>query len=159
MTHEITIRTAKSEDAEDLIRVITHAQWLSINQQAPDRRLTIVRRQLEQALQNPQCHVLVAHHPEKGVVGFVSLQVGTHLVVDGNSGYVSELFVDETCRGQGVGKRLLNAVQQKAMELGCAKLRLINVKETESYRREFYKKNNWTEWGEAAVFYNNLDVK
>jgi GNAT superfamily N-acetyltransferase len=157
MTPEITIRPAESVDAEDLTRIISQLPYLSINQQNPEpRRLALIRRQLKRAMQDPQSHIFVAHQPDRGVVGFVSLHIEPYLIVGGNSGFVSELFIDETCRGQGVGQRLLAAAQDKARELDCVRVMLINAKKRESYRRGFYAKNGWTEWSEVAVFYHKL---
>jgi hypothetical protein len=51
----------------------------------------------------------------------------------GAEGYVSELFVREPARG-------------------CTRLSLINLRQRESYRRQFYVKAGWQERGTAANF-------
>jgi GNAT superfamily N-acetyltransferase len=66
--------------------------------------------------------------------------------------YVSELFVREAARGQNVGRRLLNLVQTEARRRGCARLSLINLRNRESYQRQFYVKAGWKERSEAANF-------
>ena len=55
-----------------------------------------------------------------GVAGFVigqKLAWGKHM-------YIDDLVVDEVCRGQGIGDRLLTACQQHAESLGCESLHL-----------------------------------
>ena len=50
-----------------------------------------------------------------GVAGFVvgqKLAWGKHM-------YIDDLVVDEVCRGQGIGDRLLTTCQQHAASLGC----------------------------------------
>ena len=73
-------------------------------------------------------------------------------------GYVSELFIKEQARGQGIGARLLEAVQAEARNRGCTRLMLLNVRKRESYQRGFYAKHGWEERPEAANFIFRLDV-
>jgi GNAT superfamily N-acetyltransferase len=70
----------------------------------------------------------------------------------GPEGYVSELFVRESARGQGVGGQLLDAIETEARARGCTRLSLINLRHRESYRRQFYVKAGWQERGAAANF-------
>jgi GNAT superfamily N-acetyltransferase len=72
--------------------------------------------------------------------------------VAGPEGYVSELFVREPARGQGVGGQLLDAIESEARARGCTRLSLINLRQRESYRRQFYVKAGWQERGTAANF-------
>jgi GNAT superfamily N-acetyltransferase len=65
---------------------------------------------------------------------------------------VSELFVRESARGQGVGRELLRNIETTARARGCARLSLINLRNRESYMRQFYVKAGWEERREAANF-------
>jgi GNAT superfamily N-acetyltransferase len=65
---------------------------------------------------------------------------------------VSELFIAESRRGQGIGARLLDTVAEEARSRGCARLLLLNIRKRESYERGFYRKHGWIEWEDAAVF-------
>jgi GNAT superfamily N-acetyltransferase len=60
--------------------------------------------------------------------------------------------VRHAARGQGVGRRLLEWVKTEARRRGCARLSLINLRNRESYRRQFYVKAGWSERAEAANF-------
>jgi GNAT superfamily N-acetyltransferase len=72
--------------------------------------------------------------------------------MSGPEGYVSELFVRDDARGRGVGRRLLSAIESEARGRGCQRLSLINLRNRESYRRQFYLKAGWSERSDAANF-------
>ena len=72
--------------------------------------------------------------------------------MNGPEGYVSELFVRSTARGQGVGRQLLQAIEVEARARGCARLSLINLRSRESYLRQFFVNAGWDERSEAANF-------
>ncbi|WP_292789646.1 GNAT family N-acetyltransferase [Nostoc sp. NMS7] len=67
-------------------------------------------------------------------------------------GYISELFIQKTARGQGIGKTLLATVISEAKIRECSGLMLLNHKERESYQREFYRKQGWLERETVANF-------
>ena len=58
------------------------------------------------------------------VVGFCSLSIKNNLWLEGNLGHVDELIVDESVRGQGIGKHLLDHITGLARERGCKRLEL-----------------------------------
>jgi GNAT superfamily N-acetyltransferase len=72
--------------------------------------------------------------------------------LQGPEGYVSELFVAESVRGHGVGRALLRNIETEARARGCVRLSLINLRNRESYLRQFYVKAGWEERREAANF-------
>jgi hypothetical protein len=47
---------------------------------------------------------------------------------------------------------LLDAIESEARARGCTRLSLINLRQRESYRRQFYVKAGWQERGTAANF-------
>jgi GNAT superfamily N-acetyltransferase len=51
-----------------------------------------------------------------------------------------------------VGRRLLSAIESEARGRGCQRLSLINLRNRESYRRQFYLKAGWSERSDAANF-------
>ena len=57
--------------------------------------------------------------------------------------YIDDFCVDETCRGEGVGKELFAFVKQKAKELGCKEITLA-VWEGNRSARAFYDKMGMT---------------
>jgi GNAT superfamily N-acetyltransferase len=72
-------------------------------------------------------------------------------------GYVGELFVKTAWRGKGFGSELLRRAINEARERGCCRIRLINIRDRESYRRGFYAKQGWQERTDAADFMMKLD--
>jgi GNAT superfamily N-acetyltransferase len=111
-----------------------------------------VKTQLERSLADDSHSVYVAEADDDGIVGYVAVHWIPYLFMSGPEGYVSELFVREAARSQGVGRRLLELVQTEARRRGCARLSLINLRNRESYQRKFYVKAGWTERSEAANF-------
>ena len=61
----------------------------------------------------------------------------------GPEGYVSELFVAASARGQGVGTQLLEVAKTEAVEHGCSRLLVLNRRNRHSYERDFYQKRGW----------------
>ena len=52
---------------------------------------------------------------------------------------ISDFYVDPTCRGSGIGRMLLDAIQNEAVRIGCCKLTL-EVQENNSRARSIYSK-------------------
>lgn len=72
-------------------------------------------------------------------------------------GYISELFVAESSRGQGIGIAQLNTVRSEAETRQCSRLMLITSRTRESYTRRFYAQQGWIERKEMANFI--LEIK
>jgi GNAT superfamily N-acetyltransferase len=56
---------------------------------------------------------IFARNPENRVVGGITANAFGGWV------YISLLWVDESCRNQGIGTQLLNQMEQEAIRLGC----------------------------------------
>lgn len=67
-----------------------------------------------------QC--LVAEIEDKQIVGFAS-HFFTYYSWSGKALYIDDLYVTLSCRKQGIGKKLLNAIVQKAKDNNCFKVR------------------------------------
>jgi GNAT superfamily N-acetyltransferase len=70
---------------------------------------------------------------------------------------VSELFVMESVRGQGVGKALLSAIEAEAVSQKCFRISVLNSRERESYKRGFYPSLGYEERTHTANFTKRLD--
>jgi len=149
---EIQIRTATHADAAGITSIIREMGWFaSVNAETETETVARIASVLEKA-ETPSNYVTYVAETAEGIVGFTALHVLPYLIHTGNDGYLSELFVRESARGQGVGTALLQTVQEEARRRGCFRLRLINVKTRDSYQRGFYAKNGWEEWPDAATF-------
>jgi GNAT superfamily N-acetyltransferase len=96
--------------------------------------------------------VLIACSPTGEILGYSAVHWLPYLFLPGLEGYVSELFIKEEYRGQGIGGRLLEVIKSEALKRGCSRLMLVNMRHRESYQRHFYVKQGWEERPEAANF-------
>ena len=70
--------------------------------------------------------IYVAEAEAGDLLGYVSVHWLPYLFLPGPEGFVSELFIRKTARGQGVGTQLLQTVQTEAEQRGCSRLSLLN---------------------------------
>ena len=58
------------------------------------------------------------------ILGFCSLTIKNNLWLAGNLGHVDEIVVDESFRGQGIGKKLMERITEIAKENSCKRIEL-----------------------------------
>lgn len=149
----VQIRKAKAEDAPQLAALLRDIGWFESFKSEPIAMATRrVRLHIEQCLADDSHSTFVAEAPDGTIVGYGSVHWLPYLFLQGREGYVSELFVRESARGQGVGRELLQNIEADARTRGCARLSLINLRSRESYMRQFYVKAGWEERPDAANF-------
>jgi N-acetylglutamate synthase-like GNAT family acetyltransferase len=73
------------------------------------------------------------------------LRLNAHLVT------IDELVVAPEWRGRGVGRALVEQAKGIARHSGCGRLELLTNRARESYRREFYIQNGFTEADSAVM--------
>ncbi len=147
------IRLATLEDAAELggfLKALNHFHRLE--GQTLEEVQSQVARELRLCLAGGSHSVYLATGPGGEIAGYANVHWLPYLFLPGPEGYVSELFVAEAARGQGIGSALLDAVQDEARRRGCARLSLLNMRGRESYARGFYAKAGWTERDDAANF-------
>lgn len=150
---KIQIRKAEATDVPaltDLLRSL--GIFAHINAETPSVTEERVRRHLALCLADESHLILVAQSSEGNIAGYCAVHWLPYLILDGPEGYVSELFINEKFRGQGVGGQLLKAIQMEAQKYGCSRLMLLNMRKRESYQRQFYSKHGWEERPDAANF-------
>ena len=151
------IRPATPHDAAPLAALLHDIGWFSAVQNETEAE-TAVRLYAQLVHANPQNYtLLVAENEAEQLVGFTAVHWLSYLILSGPEGYVSELFLAEAARGQGVGTELLTAVIQQAKHRGCCRLQFLNMRNRESYQRGFYAKLGWQERENAANFVLPLD--
>jgi GNAT superfamily N-acetyltransferase len=147
------LRKATIEDAEALASLLTEIGWFEVfKNESLEESTQRVRAELELCLADDSHLVCVAQSEEGKVIGYVSVHWLPYLFMHGPEAYVSELFVRDSARGRGVGRRLLQAVETEARSRGCTRMSLTNLRRRESYKRQFYVKAGWTERSDAANF-------
>lgn len=152
---DIQIRKAVLADAEgitDVLRELGAQGWFSHLVEEP-REVTAARitGHLEGCVSSADHGTWVAEG-EGQVVGYVAVHWVPYLILPGPEGYISELFIREKARGQGIGTLLLEVVKEEARSRGCSRLLLENRRDRESYRRGFYRQRGWEERTHMAGF-------
>lgn len=99
----------------------------------------------------------LAHDPE----GFLVLEEGGHVVgalmagYDGHRGWVNYLAVDPARRGEGLGRRLMAAAEERLAALGCPKVNLQiragNEQVVDFYRHLGYSADETVSMGKRLV--------
>jgi len=154
---DISIRKASLDDARELALLLRGIGWFeAFNSGQIDEPAVRVRNHLQQCLANESHSTFVAEDPTGVIAGYSSVHWLPYLFMSGPEGFVSELFVSEGARGQGVGRELLRVIESEARTRGCQRLSLTNLRDRESYQRQFYVKAGWRERAEAANFIYTL---
>jgi len=146
MKDQITIRTARAEDAPILSKL---AAQLSYPCNEGD-----VRSRIQQSAGLEDEDVLVAEK-EGMVVAWTSVKVVRHFYLDPFV-EISGFVVDETCRSQGVGGKLMEAAALWVKNKGYHTLRLkANVTRKDAHR--FYENNGFKRTKEQYVFVRAIE--
>ena len=152
----LKIRQVELEDAPPLAELLR-----SIDLYPPTESVAeTVRRvfaQLKLCLADASHTIYVAETDEGDIAGYIAAHWLPYLILPGPEGFVSELFIEKSRRGQGTGSQLLAAILAEAQARGCARLQLINFKDRDSYLRGFYAKAGWEERADAANFVFTLN--
>lgn len=149
----VNIRKATPQDASELAVLLKEIGWFELfKSERLGETSRRVRSHIGQCLADRSHSLFVAEAAERSIVGYGSVHWLPYLFMRGPEGFVSELFVRESAREQGVGKQLLEAIETEARARGCVRLSLINLRSRESYQRQFYIKAGWEERNEAANF-------
>jgi predicted N-acetyltransferase YhbS len=109
------------------------------------------------ALIEEESTLLLVAVKENMVVGYIHGEIVKYLLFAGSEMLVSEVFVREAVRGQGVGKSLIEAIETEAVKQRCFRISVLNSRERESYKRGFYPSLGYEEKSGTAVFNKRLD--
>jgi len=149
----VQISKATAQDAQSLAELLRDIGWFEpFNHEPLDVLVRRVQCAIEQCLADNSHSIFIAQSPDGKIVGYGSVHWLPYLFLPGPEGYVSELFVRESARGSGLGRKLLEEIQAEARARGCTRLSLINLRNRESYARRFYEKAGWEERSDAANF-------
>lgn len=142
----VTVRMAQEKDIDRMLELLH--QVLEVHAAIrPDLFISgttkYTRDELAAILSNPDTPVLAAVDENDVLQGYafcvVQRQPFTTTMRDFTTLYLDDLCVDETCRGQHIGKTLYEAVLAYARELGCYDVTL-HVWEGNDSARAFYER-------------------
>lgn len=149
----VQIRRAQMADTNAITHILRALGWFAhLNSESYETTEKRIARQLKLCNSADSHSAYVAESSAGHVVGYGAVHWMPTLFLAGPEGYVSELFVGESARGQGVGAKLLEAMKEEAEERGCSRLLVVNMRYRESYKRGFYRKCGWEERPDAANF-------
>ena len=144
---DITIRKAEASDCAELLRLLKciaglhHAGRSDLFRPASSK---YNEAELLDILRNEKKPIFVAAEDAHHVCGYVFCIikefVGDPMLQDRRILYIDDLCVDEACRGQGLGKALMDTVRNYAVQIGVESLEL----------------NVWNFNKSAAAFYEHL---
>lgn len=147
------IRQATLDDAASIAAVV-HAitELQNVARRPRESTARAIAGNLERIEGSGCSTAYVAEVPEGTIVGYAAVHWVPFLFLPGGEAYVTELFVRPTHSGKGVGSSLLETLTAEAKRRGCARVLLLNGRDVESYRREFYKNRGWIERPAMANF-------
>jgi ribosomal protein S18 acetylase RimI-like enzyme len=130
------IRRGREEDCVAIIELIEALR-------REDGRTPAARDSAAEAvrscLSSPGCALYVAARGGK-VDGFIVVHWIPFPMLAGTEAYISDLIVERTQRGRGIGRRLVAVVESEARAQGCVRLMLNNRVAAEAFKRAFYAK-------------------
>ena len=134
---ELQIRQATSADAGPIARLLGQLEYPTESTDVP--------RRLERVTGNHRAAVLLAHRGDT-VVGLASVHVLSVLNRPRDVAWLTALVVDESARGAGVGRRLVEAVEEFARQSGCERMS-VTTQEHRADARRFYARVGWEPTG------------
>jgi GNAT superfamily N-acetyltransferase len=139
VTHDLQIRPAAVADLDALVRLL--GLLFSIERDfRPDAARQ--RRGLAMLLGDPRAAVLVAARGGD-VVGMGTVQLVVSTAEGGLAALVEDVVVEERERGRGVGRRLLDALEDWARSRNAQRLQLLADRENAPALR-FYASLHWS---------------
>ncbi len=105
--------------------MISHRFLISLNNYGPAWNWITLRfmQFTRSALSSVTQHLIVGVQEDR-IVGFCSLSLKNNFWKAGCIGNVDELVVDENYRGQGIGKKLINRIEEIAISNQCKQIEL-----------------------------------
>ena len=130
------VRLATASDLSDLLRLYRQLTGDEAGSLAPD---SVAAKALFEAIAaQPRRDLLVAEVDGK-VVGTLDLLTVANLSHGGSPwGIVENVVVDETSRGRGIGRSLMDEAVRRCRDAGCYKVQLLSNKRR-SQAHEFYR--------------------
>ncbi len=129
---------------------ILHGAFVTKMASEPDA-LTRQRLRAQIDPDNPGTDVLVAEHPERGVLGVVTINWTDNLRL-GLDAFIADLFVHEDARGEGAGSALVDAAKNRAARAGAVRVLLYTGRSGPAASRAFYEKQGFERRDDVAVY-------
>lgn len=142
----ILIRAYQPSDREFILSLVSRFSEFALPEWRSKEEIEHASRiSLQQALQQlvPDSAIFVAQDEDGTLAGFIHLEIQTDYFNNSKSGYISDLAVDKSFEGQGVGRVLLEAAEEWTRTQGCQLLTLYvfagNLHPRQAYERYGFK--------------------
>jgi predicted N-acetyltransferase YhbS len=144
LREECALRLAKPGDAAQVTALLAELGYADNRTEDVGRRLAMWERETAGL-------ALVAERQGQ-VVGIIGVIAIPYLEHEGRWGRIVALVVSSACRGQGIGRLLVDAAEKAAGELGCITMEVTSrSSRTESH--PFYRKLGYEDAGERSIRY------
>lgn len=135
---EVHVRAARAADLDAMVRLL--AALFSLEPDfVPDA--TRQRRGLAMLLGDPRATILVAEQ-DGAVVGMATVQLVVSTAEGDLAGLVEDVIVEERLRGGGIGRRLVEAIEEWARARNATRLQLLTEADNEPALK-FYERVGW----------------
>src|SRR3989441_4258652 len=152
----LSIRPARAADHAAILKIAERLAAFGPTTRSALEITSRERRALSEALDHPSpgSALLVASHPERGVVGVLLLDARRDYFTDEAHGHIAILVVAREAEGsQGGGRALLRAAEESRRGEGCPRLTL-GVFAADQRAKELYARQGWQ--AELETHYKRL---
>jgi ribosomal protein S18 acetylase RimI-like enzyme len=134
------VRTAEQRDLDDVVRLIAEFRdWWG--KQEPSE--TTIREVVERLLEDDRTEFLLAADDSGAAVGVCQLRYRPSVWTGFDDCWLEDLFVSESARGGGQGRKLVEAAFASARARGCRRIEL-DVNEQNEAALRFYESLGFT---------------
>lgn len=140
-TSPLVIRTARPDDADPVTALLAELGY-------PDNNVDSVRVRLQTWADASHATVLLAQDGSR-IIGVAAVAATPYLEREGNWGRIVTLVVAATCRGRGIGRRLVEAAENAARGYGCVAMEVTSARgRTDAHA--FYRNLGYEDWCDRA---------
>jgi ribosomal protein S18 acetylase RimI-like enzyme len=135
----MTIRAAEANDMDALVSLLAELFQIEEDFQINPAKQ---RAGLKLLLNSIHAKIIVAENAKNQIVAMCSLQIVISTAEGAKVGLVEDVIVSAAYRGQGIGKKLLEFLQEWAMQHDLKRLQLLADKNNQP-ALGFYAQQNW----------------
>jgi len=137
------IRLATEEDAREVARLIAAFRDWQGRDEPSDAS---IEQSVRLLIRDPNTEYLLAGDPPAGVL---QLRFRHSVWTGSDDAHLEDLFVDESVRGSGLGRALVDEALRRARRRGCARIEL-DANEANETALRLYRSVGFGSWSDAA---------
>jgi GNAT superfamily N-acetyltransferase len=135
------VRIATEDDAADVARLMVgFRDWWERTEPDDD----VFERGTRRLVADPNTEFLLAGNPPAGVC---QLRYRYSIWTESDDCWLEDIFVEESARGTGLGRALMEAAFERARERGCRRIEL-DVNEANSGAVRLYESLGFESWSD-----------